>query len=264
MLKILTAIAVMAATGTATASAGDDFTWPDGKKAAIALTYDDSLASQLDYALPQLDAAGLKGTFFLTVNADAYIHRLDEWKEAADEGHELANHTLFHPCIGGPGRDFVTPDRNMDNYSEERWIAELKLTSDLLETIDGETERTFAYTCGDLTVSGESFVDAIRPMFIGARTVENTIADPATVDPMLIPTYGNAGVPGSELIAYAEKALEEGGLGTYLFHGVGGNHLVIEPEAHQELVDWLVAHEDEVWVATFRDIMAYVNAQRAE
>jgi len=39
--------------------------WPEGKTAAIVLTYDDGLHSQLDIAIPQLDAAQLKGTFFL-------------------------------------------------------------------------------------------------------------------------------------------------------------------------------------------------------
>ena len=42
--------------------------WPKGKVAAIVLTYDDALRSQLDFAIPQLDAAGFKGTFFLDVD----------------------------------------------------------------------------------------------------------------------------------------------------------------------------------------------------
>ena len=42
-----------------------EFAWPQGKTAAIVLTYDDALPSQLDVAIPQLDAVRLKGTFFL-------------------------------------------------------------------------------------------------------------------------------------------------------------------------------------------------------
>jgi len=33
--------------------------WPGGKRAAVVLTYDDTLVSQLDIAIPALDAAGL-------------------------------------------------------------------------------------------------------------------------------------------------------------------------------------------------------------
>src|ERR1700760_3118953 len=35
-------------------------------RAAVSLTYDDALASQLDVAVPDLDRHGLLGTFFLT------------------------------------------------------------------------------------------------------------------------------------------------------------------------------------------------------
>ena len=34
--------------------------WPGGRQAAIVLTYDDALPSQLDIAIPQLGATGLR------------------------------------------------------------------------------------------------------------------------------------------------------------------------------------------------------------
>ena len=37
--------------------------WPRGY---VSLAYDDGLDSQLDIAVPQLEAAGLRGTFYLT------------------------------------------------------------------------------------------------------------------------------------------------------------------------------------------------------
>lgn len=54
--------------------------FPDGKKSLIVLTYDDALNSHLDIAIPQLDKANLKGTFFLNVPAEKQISR---WREAA-------------------------------------------------------------------------------------------------------------------------------------------------------------------------------------
>src|SRR5262245_48664222 len=78
------------------------FSWPDGRSAAIALTYDDALTSQLDVAIPQLDAAGLKGTFFLTAG-NMSQQDIARWRAAAAEGHELGNHTIFHPCERGSG-----------------------------------------------------------------------------------------------------------------------------------------------------------------
>src|SRR5689334_12514889 len=72
--------------------------WP-GKKCAVVLTYDDALNTHLDHVIPLLDSFGLKGTFYLTAYAPA-CKRIDDWRKAAAEGHELGNHTLFHPCIG--------------------------------------------------------------------------------------------------------------------------------------------------------------------
>src|SRR5438132_1155772 len=39
---------------TSTPFSGDKFAWPSGKRAAVSLTYDDALTSQLDHALPAL------------------------------------------------------------------------------------------------------------------------------------------------------------------------------------------------------------------
>lgn len=89
--------AAMSLCAAGAAAAQDNMAWPNGAKAAIALTYDDSLDSQLDYALPTLDKYDIKGTFFLTIEREGFFPRVGEWRAAAESGHELANHTLFHP-----------------------------------------------------------------------------------------------------------------------------------------------------------------------
>ena len=90
------------------------FKWPNGAKAAVCLTYDDALDCQLNYAIPELDSAGLKGTFFCTGNSTSLYRRMNEWKAAAGRGHELGNHSLFHPCIkhrpDGSDYAWVKPD----------------------------------------------------------------------------------------------------------------------------------------------------------
>jgi len=39
--------------------------WPDGKLAAVAITYDDSTINQFRIALPLMNERGLVGTFFV-------------------------------------------------------------------------------------------------------------------------------------------------------------------------------------------------------
>ena len=55
--------------------------WPHHKQAAIILTYDDALLSQLDIAIPQLQKAGLTATFFLTSDLD--YKTLPRWRAVA-------------------------------------------------------------------------------------------------------------------------------------------------------------------------------------
>ena len=82
-----------------------------GKKCAVVLTYDDAIDQQLDNAVPILDSLNLKATFYITAFSSSMQSRMGEWRKLAEHGHELGNHTLFHPCFGGPDRSWV--NRNM-------------------------------------------------------------------------------------------------------------------------------------------------------
>jgi len=266
---ICAALGLTAMTALGCSEAQDEATgkisWPDGKKAAIALTYDDALDTHLDVATPALDARGLKGTFFVTVGSFPFTERMEEWRALAGDGHELANHTLFHPCEGGPGREWVMADRDLTTYTVGRFVDELALTNRVLEAMDGETVRTYAYTCGDTEAGGESIVEALAPLVIAARTVqqETPLGENGLPDPYLIGTYAEGDPTGAQLIGYAERILDEGTVGTYLFHDIEGEHLSVTAKAHGELLDWLAEHRDEVWVTTFREIMEYVREQDA-
>src|SRR5215213_2319982 len=93
------------------------------KKCAVVLTYDDALNVHLDHAIPILDSLKLKGTFYLSAYFPGCSKRLNDWRKAGARGHELANHTLFHPCIGDkPGREFVPVDYKLNNYSVRRML----------------------------------------------------------------------------------------------------------------------------------------------
>ena len=88
-------VALVGQPPSALARAGRGY-WPNASRAAVSLTYDDGLNSQLDNAAPELDALGLKATFFLTEENCA--ERLADWIKLAHEGHEMADHTVSHPC----------------------------------------------------------------------------------------------------------------------------------------------------------------------
>ncbi|RYF86648.1 MAG: chitooligosaccharide deacetylase, partial [Chitinophagaceae bacterium] len=112
-----------------------------GKKAAVVLTYDDAINQQLDNAAPLLDSLGLKATFYVTAFSTSMQQRTNEWKALASHGHELGNHTLFHPCDGGVGREWVSKEYDLRNYSVKRMEDEVRMTNLFLNKLDGKTKR---------------------------------------------------------------------------------------------------------------------------
>jgi peptidoglycan-N-acetylglucosamine deacetylase len=144
-----------------------------GKKAAVVLTYDDAINEHLDNAVPVLDSLGLKATFYITAFSTSMQTRLNDWKNLAAKGYELGNHTLYHPCMGGAGREWVSKDYDLNNYSVKRMVDETRMTNLFLQSLDGKTKRTFAFTCGDMKVGDSSFIDGMKKDFVAARAVRN-------------------------------------------------------------------------------------------
>src|SRR5690349_5713790 len=88
------------------------FKWPEGKKAAISLTFDDARLSQVDAGISLLNQYGVKATFFLVPSG--VEQRIDGWKKAVASGQEIGNHTMTHPCTG----NFSWSRKNaLENYN---------------------------------------------------------------------------------------------------------------------------------------------------
>lgn len=236
----------------------------NGRPAAVVLTYDDSLNVHLDNVIPSLNKRGLHGTFYLMLNTESFRKRMSEWQTAAAKGHELGNHTLFHPCRGSlPNREWVSADYDLDRYSVKRMVDEIVLANAILEKLDGKKHRTFAYTCGETTAGNQSFIENIKPYFPGARGVANMYSSPDDINLYNINAYGTNNDKGEELVSFARQAVREKKLIVYLFHGVGGEHdLNVSLEAHTELLDYLQKNKKDIWVATMLDVVNYLTSAR--
>ncbi|HEY1090231.1 MAG TPA: polysaccharide deacetylase family protein [Burkholderiaceae bacterium] len=247
----------------------DEFKWPRGARLAVSLGYDDALASQLDIALPALNAHGLKASFYLTLANEGFLKRQAEWRKAAAQGHELGNHTLFHACSRSqPGREWVEPQRDLDKISVAKLRDEILLASRLLAAIDGKTERTLTLPCIDTKAGGEAILPAIRGDFVAIKAgPEGLTPDITTADPADIGTADPSGMSGAQLIELVEKAAAQSqgrALFSLTFHGVGGDYLVVSREAHAALLKHLAAHPERYWVDSFVKIMAYVKAAQGK
>ncbi len=231
-----------------------------GKKCAVVITYDDAIDQHLDNAIPVLDSLGLKATFYLTAFSNSMQTRLNDWKNLATKGHELGNHTLYHPCIGGKGREWVKPEYDMNNYTVQRMIDETRMTNLFLHALDGKTKRTFAFTCGDMKIGDSSFINAMKNDFVAARAVRNEMHKINEVDLYNVDCYMVNNHSFEQMKEWVDKAVQTNSLLVILFHGVGGgNALNVSLPAHRDFLKYIKQHEKNIWVAPMLDLAEYVK-----
>ncbi len=235
----------------------------NGKQAAVVITYDDAIDEHLDNAIPVLDSLNLKASFYVTAYAESTKRRLAEWKALAANGHELGNHTLYHPCIGGVGREWVKPDYDLANYTVQRMIDEVRMTNTFLQSLDGKKKRTFAFTCGDTKAGGIDFSKDIQQDFVAMRSVRNEMHKLNEVKLNDVDCYMVNNHTAEEMIQWVKKAKETNSLLVILFHGVGGgNGLNVSLEEHRKFLRYLKQNEKELWITTMIDVAEYVQQKQ--
>src|SRR5690606_154278 len=175
-------------------------------------------------------------------------------------------HTLFHLCSRSlPGRDWVAPHRDLDKISVAQLKDQIVLGNTMLFAIDGKHERTFTTPCIDLTAGGENYIDAIKSEFVAIKAaVGGVTSDMKLVDPYAVSVDVPSDVTGRQLIAVVKAAAEKGTMANFTFHGIGGDHLAVSAEAHEELLKYLAENKNVYWVDTFLNIMKHVKAEQAK
>jgi len=236
----------------------------NGKKCAVVLTYDDALNIHLDKVIPMLDKYKFKGTFYLIGASPNVGNRINDWRKAAKNGHELGNHTLNHPCDGSlQNREWVSVEADLSKYTVARAVNEIKATNALLKAIDGKSERTFAYPCGDLKIGESYFYDQVKDEFAGARGVVSAYPSIREVNLNDINGFAEVDSTAEQMIAKIEAAEKAGSFIVFIFHGVGGEHpLNIALDEHKKLLDYLKKREKDIWVATMVDVAKYIKAKQ--
>jgi len=254
------------------------FAWPRDCRGAVSLTYDDGLPEHHGHVGPLLEKCGLRGTFNVNictsstalagVPTDIQLNP-QAWRDLAARGHELGNHTLFHPCRSEPGRDkssWMDPAYNLCHYTPRRWSDEMRVASFLLKLIDGREHRTFANTCCDLDLGRDETRSSLDPLiaeqFVGARgPLNNTPVDPAAANFQALGHFSGDHHTFEQLRDEIESAVAAGRWIIYMFHGVGdaSHRLHISVEEHRKLAEWLGSQSGRIWTAPMIDVALHVR-----
>ncbi|WP_462221496.1 glucuronyl esterase domain-containing protein [Ferruginibacter sp.] len=231
-----------------------------GKKCAVVITYDDAINEHLDNALPVLDSLGLKATFYITAFSASMQTRLNEWKNLTTKGYELGNHTLYHPCMGGAGREWVSKDYDLDNYSVKRMVDETRMTNLFLQSLDGKTKRTFAFTCGDMKIGDSSFINGMKNDFVAARAVRNEMHKINEVDLYNVDCYVVNNHSFEQMKEWVDKSVQTNSLLVILFHGVGGgNGLNVSIDNHRKILSYIKQQEKDILIAPMIEVAEHIK-----
>lgn len=171
------------------------------------------------------------------------------------KAHELGNHTLYHPC-----RSSVISSVSRyqsENYTAAIILREISILNSFLFAIDSNSSRTYAYRCSSETsVGGKDYTDTLRRSALKnyARSggdSNSVVTDFNHLNKFVVPSWGFANNPDAvQLISYAKKVQKAGGMGIFMFHGVGGDYLNVSADAHKNLLQYLQDQQKEIWVTT--------------
>ena len=202
--------AALAQYGNTEADEKPVFQWPNGVKCAVSLTFDDARLSQIDKGIPLLNQYNIKATFYITPhNMD---QRLDGWRQAVQEGHEIGNHTVSHPCTGNYP---FSLDNALEDYTKETIAGELDAANRYILENLGVRAVSFAYPCGQKFYGrGEqvmSYVPLVAERFLTGRGwLDEDSNDPWVCDMAQLMGMESDGKSFDELKALVDKAARSG------------------------------------------------------
>ena len=139
------------------------------------------------------------------------------------------------------------------------------MTNIFLQALDGKTERTFAYPCGDMKIGDTAYMDSMHNDFVAARAVREQMHTIDKINLYDVDCYAMNNATAEQMIQLVQQAVQTNTLLVFLFHGVGGEHSInVSLDAHSKLLHYLKQHENEIWIAPMIDVANYVKAYQSK
>lgn len=246
-----------------TIQAQSPFPWPEGKKAALSLSFDDARASQVLVGKELFRRLNVKATFY--VNPAPVETYLDDWKEMVADGHEIGNHTVYHPCTGNFN---WSRHKALEDYSIYSMKQELLSAQQQIHSMLGVTPVSFAYTCGNTYVgrgtATRSMVPLIAELFESGRGWLNEAPnDPQFMDMAQVMGTKMDNQSFEELKEKIDQAVAHGHWLVLAGHEIGKRG---SQTTYVEFLEAVISYAQDpangIWLAPVGEVARYVQAQR--
>lgn len=241
----------------------NNFPWPEGKKMALSLSFDDARGSNATLGAPLLNEYGVKATFYVVPNN--MKRDLEGWKRVVASGHEIGNHSALHPCSG----NFAwTREKALENYTLDRMEKELLQANADIEALLGVKATVFAYPCGQTYVGKgvytQSYVPLISEMFLSGRGwLDEGPSDPFYVDMAQLTGMEMDGKSFEEILPLIESASKNGLWLVLAGHETNDSgSQTTNLDMLRKLSAYAMDPANEIWIAPVGEVAQYVVEKR--
>lgn len=214
------------------------------REAAVSFTLDDGWEDNGTIAAPLFSRYGIHATFFLVpgqIPADDSVkgtHNYGKvswkrWKEIAQEGHEIANHTLYHPGL-----------TKSDDATVEK---EITGAYKLIEERIGIAPVSFAYP-------GNARDDRVRKFVYAKHAVAREFET----------GYGGKDFTAVKANALVDNALKQKKWMVAMLHAIENGYAAFPGAAVlEEHLKYVQTLKDRVWIDTIGNVGRYVKERDA-
>ena len=223
-------------------------TWQGFKNAAVSYTFDDNCPNQLPIAIPLFNAYDFRVTMFVP---SSWIKDWTGLQIAADQGHEIASHTVTHANLG--------------NLTKAQQLPELKNSQEEINAhIKGHSCRTIAYP---YCVPGNDSL--CTSYYIAARHCQGYIEQKTPADFMKISSVTTGTMSSIQTVQNFNVKVEQAdslkGWCVFLIHSIDndGGYSPTQSAVLRSHLDYMKLHSDRFWVATFGDVVRYIRERNA-
>jgi len=204
--------------------------WKDDKKSAFLIMLDDSIPTDINVVIPELQKRNLTATFYINPATTHYQKAKDQWEKELPALHGVVygNHTMDHQGL----KDFATADADL-----------AQVNAIILKAFPGKEPRLISFAKPGVgkdkwTITDEDYQKALAKNNLIAR-------EPATG---LNAAQFNNLKTAEGMLAIVDQGIAKGHVRSILFHGVGGDWLVTPTDVFTAFLDGLVAKKDQVWI----------------
>lgn len=239
------------------------FVWPNGATVAVSLSFDDARSSQLEVGIPILDKQNVKATFYISPRY--FEERLDDWKKAFSNGHEIANHSLVHPCSGNYS---WSRHKALENYTLAQMEKELMDANNIIKQHIGKAPISFAYPCGQSFIGRgkelKSYIPNVANMFVTGRGWKNEFAnDPTFCDLANLAGRELDGLSFEQAKERIENAKENGDWLILAGHDIGEpDRQTVLSNTLEKLCAYAKDPANGIWIDTVGNVGTYILENR--